>query len=248
MRGPLPGIGLIAESVPGLTVEEGVSPVCGMRCPLAILLLVAAIFLAGMWGISSAGHSFAMWHFEGWQKSATPPDVRTWKWVHEAMRWSLKLDPGNAEYSNDMGRLYDYTAMNMVEHDSQIQPLLAISLSFFRQATRQRPAWAIAWANLALLKHRMGRVDAEFDRALDSAMQFGAALPPVQLVVTVTGVAHWRHLSVAMRKKVLVNIHTGLASLQRRAIVGAIENDGMSAYFCKVLPVEDQQYLCKKSG
>jgi len=215
---------------------------------LAILLLAFALFLAGKWGIASAGHSFAMWHFESWQKSATPPDVRTWKWVHEAMRWSLKLDPGNAEYSNDMGRLYDYTAMNMVEHASQIQPLLTISLSFFRQATRLRPAWAFAWANLALLKHQLGHIDAEFDHALDRAMRLGAALPPVQRVVAEAGVAHWRHLSVAMRRKVLVNIHTGLGSLQRRAIVDAIEYYGMSAYFCKVLPASDRQYVCKKPG
>jgi len=217
-----------------------------MRCPLAILLLVAAVFLAGMWGISSAGHSFAMWHFDSWQKSDTPPDVRTWKWVHEAMRWSLKLDPGNAEYSNDMGRLYEYTAIRMVEHDSQIQPLLAISLSFFQQATRLRPAWAIAWANLALLKHRMGSIDPEFEHALGSAIQFGAALPSVQRVVAEVGVAHWLYLSVAMRRKVLGNIHAGLGSLQRREIVSTIENYRMSAYFCKVLPASDQHYVCKR--
>jgi len=215
---------------------------------ILLLGLLVALLFAGRWGVASAGHSFAMWHFEGWQKSAKPPDVRTWKWVHEAMRWSLRLDSGNAEYSNDMGRLYDYTATNMVEHNSQIQPLLAISLSFFRQATRLRPAWAIAWANLVLLKHRMGSIDAEFDHALDRSMRLGAALPPVQRVVAETGLAHWQHLSVGMRKKVLANIHIGLGSLQRRAIIGTIENYGMSAYFCKVLPASDQQYVCKKAA
>jgi len=236
-----------------LIPEEAVSPATGMRhiiFPLAVLLLVFALFLAAKWGVASAGHSFAMWHFDGWQQSDDTPDVRIWKWVHEAMRWSLRLDPGNAEYSNDMGRLYDYTAMNMVELDSQIQSLQIISLSFFRQATRLRPAWAIAWANLALLKHRIGSIDAEFDHALDSAMQLGAALPSVQLVVAEIGVAHWQHLSVPMRKKLLTNIHNGFVggSTQRRAMIGVIENFRMSSYFCKILPASDRQYVCKKSN
>jgi len=213
---------------------------------LAVLLLVFTLFLAGKWGVASAGHSFAMWHFDGWQQPDDTPNVRIWKWVHEAMRWSLKLDPDNAEYSNDMGRLYEYTAVRMVEHDSQIQPLLAISLSFFQQATRLRPAWAIAWANLALLKHRMGSIDPEFEHALGSAIQLGGALPSVQRIVAEVGVAHWRYLSVAMRRAVLGNIHTGLGNQQRRAIVSTIKNYWMSAYFCKILPVSDQRYVCKR--
>ena len=225
------------------------SPAIGMRriiFPLAILLFIFALFFAGKWGVASVGHSFAMWHIDDWWKSGDVPDVRTWKWVHESMRWSLKLDPGNAEYNNDMGRLYEYTAIRMVEHDSQIQPLLEISLSFFQQATRLRPAWATAWANLALLKHRVGSIDVEFERALGRAIQLGGALPSVQRIVAEAGVAHWRYLSVAMRRQVLGNIHTGLGSLQRRAIVSTIAYYRMSAYFCRVLPAADRQYVCKK--
>jgi len=213
---------------------------------ILLLSLFVALFYTGKWGFASAEHSFAMWYFDGWQKSAKAPDVRTWKWVDEAMRWSLKLDPDNAEYCNDMGRLYAYKAMNMVEYDSQIQPLLAISLSFFGRATRLSPAWAIAWANLALLKHRMGSIDTEFYQAMDRAMLLGAGLPSVQRVVAEAGIAHWRKLPVAMRRKVLHNIHVGLGSQQQRAIVSSIAYYRMSAYFCKILPASDQHFVCKK--
>jgi hypothetical protein len=210
--------------------------------------LITGVFFAGKWGVAAAGHTFAMWHFEGWQKSGDKPDVRTWKWVHEAMHWSVKLDPDNAEYSNDMGRLYEYSAIKMIEHDSQIQPLLAISLNFFRDTVRLRPSWALAWANLALLKHRTGAIDEEFSLAMDRAMQLGSAVPMVQQIIAEAGVANWRSLTVGMRRKVLLNIHNGLGSLRARQIVAMIAHYGMSAYFCIILPVSDHKQICKKSG
>jgi len=214
---------------------------------LAILLLLAALFPAGKWGAASAAHGFAMWHFDDWQKSGDKPDVRTWKWAHEAMRWALKLDPDQGDYSNDMGRLYEYTALNMTEHDSQIQPLLAISLSFFEQTTRLRPAWAVGWVNLAMLKHRTGSIDVEFEQAIGRAMQLGGAETAVQRMIAAVGVAHWRQLTVGMRRKVLHNIHIGLAGPARGSIVSTIAYYRQSAYFCKILPVSDRHYLCGKA-
>jgi len=215
---------------------------------LTILMLVIALICAAKWGLASAGHTFAMWHFTSWQKSNQTPDVRMWKWVHEAMYWSIKLDPDHAEYLNDMGRLYEFTAIKMAEHDSQVKPLLEISLTFFRDAVRRRPSWARAWANLTLTKHRLGNIDEEFMVALDRSIQLGPAVPAVQQIVAEAGIANWRALSVSMRKKVLLNIHGGLGSLRKRQIVSIMDYYNMRAYFCKILPSSDQKKVCKKQA
>ncbi len=213
---------------------------------LALIVLISALLYAGKWGLASAGHTFSMWHFSDWQKSGKIPDVRTWKWVHEAMYWSLKLDPNNAEYSNDMGRLYAFTAENMTEHESQKEPLLEISLSFFRDAVRLRPSWDRAWANLALIQYRRGIFNAELVFFLNRAMTLGGGVPAVQQIVAEVGVANWRKLPVEMRWKVLNNIHNGLHSLNGRGIRRIIKAYGMKAYFCRILPEPDREMmLCR---
>jgi len=236
-----PGADLSAELV-AAPLEKDSRVLAG----LTILMFVIALFCAAKWGLASAGHAFAMWHFSSWQKSNEVPDVRTWKWVHEAMYWSVKLDPDHAEYRNDMARLYEFTAVRMVEHETQVEPLLEISLSYVRDAVRLRPSWALAWANLSLLKYRLGRIDKEFAFALNRAMELGAAVPAVQQIVAETGIANWRELSVSMRKKVLQNIHGGLGSLRKREIVSIMDHYNMRAYFCRILPLSDQKKVCKQ--
>ena len=210
---------------------------------LTILLL--SLFFSGRWGVAAAGHTFAMWHFNDWQKSKESPDVRTWKWVHEAIHWSVKLDPDNAEYRNDIGRLYEYSATSMIEHPSQAAPLLDISLSFIRDSVRLRPSWALAWANLALIKHRVGKIDNEFALAMQRAMLLGKAVPSVQQIVAEAGIANWSALSVEMRRQVLNNIHHGLNSLNQRMIMKIIVGYQMKPYFCKILPQQDKDKFCK---
>jgi len=241
MRTLSQGAGLNADLV-AEPLDRGSRALAG----LTILMLVIALVCAAKWGIASAGHTFSMWHFTSWQKSNQTPDVRMWKWVHEAMYWSVQLDPDNAEYRNDMGRLYEFTAIKMSEHDSQVKPLLEISLSFFRDAVRRRPSWARAWANLTLTKHRLGNIDAEFMFALDRSIKLGPAVPAVQQIIAETGIANWRKLSVPMRKEVLKNIHGGLGSLRKNQIVSIMDHYNMRIYFCRILPLSDQKKVCKK--
>jgi len=241
MHTQLQEVDLIAEPVIAAPLDKGSRALAG----LTILMLVIALVCAAKWGLASAGHTFAMWHFSSWQKSNQTPDVRMWKWVHEAMYWSIKLDPDHAEYLNDMGRLYEFTAIKMVEHDSQVKPLLEISLSYVRDAVRLRPSWALAWANLSLIKHRLGSIDDEFFFSLNRAMELGPAVPMVQQIVAEAGIANWRALSVSMRKKVLLNLHGGLGSLRKREIVSIMDYYKMRAYFCKTLPSSDQKKVCK---
>ncbi|OIO72649.1 MAG: hypothetical protein CO186_05550 [Zetaproteobacteria bacterium CG_4_9_14_3_um_filter_49_83] len=209
-----------------------------------IALMIFAVFYAGTWGVASVGHAFTMWHFESWLKSTNTPEVRTWKLAHEALRWSIKLDENNADYRNDMGRFYEYTAIHMIEHESQEKPLLEISRSYFHDAVRLRPSWGLAWANLALIEHRMGIHDESFYQSMLRAIEFGASVPAVQLTITELAVANWRQMTVPMRKKVLLVIRVGLKSPWKGDFVKIIVHYGMAPYFCLVLPSPERDRLC----
>jgi len=244
MHGPSPAANLIADArAAGMFRSVNAMP-RRLAAGLAMLLLIGALFLAGKWGVAATGNAFAMWHFDDWRKSDHVPDVRTWKWMHELMRWSTRLDPENAGYRNDMGRLYEYTALNMIQHPSQVTPLLQISLSFFHDAVRLRPSWARAWANLVLIKLRLRQIDAEFLFAMNRAVQLGPAVPAVQQIVAEAGVANWRRIPVATQQLVLRNIHIGLGSLRRREIAAIIAHYHMTDYFCGNLPESDREQIC----
>ena len=207
--------------------------------------MVGALFFAGKWGLASAGHAFAMWHFDDWQESNEVPDVRMWKWAHEALYRAVLLDTNNAQYRNDLGRLYEFTVIKMTEHPSQIEPLLGIALEQFRATVEQRPSWAMAWANLAFIKHRLGQPDAECLHALDQANRLGASVPSVQQIIAEVAVANWLALSVPQRREMLATIETGLNSQRQRTIAKIIRHYGMDAYFCKILNVESRERICK---
>jgi len=244
MHGPSLAADLIPDAHPAVMSRSMNAMHRRLAAGLAMLLLIGGLFLAGKWGAAAAGNAFAMWHFDDWRKSDHVPDVRTWKWVHELMRWSTRLDPENAGYRNDMGRLYEYTALNMIQHPSQIAPLLQISLSFFRDAVRLRPSWAQAWANLVLIKLRLRQIDSEFLFAMNRAVQLGPAVPEVQQIVAEAGVANWRWIPVATQQLVLRNIHIGLGSLRSRQIAAIIARYHMTDYFCRNLPELDREQIC----
>lgn len=211
---------------------------------IALLLFVGVIF-AGKWGIASAGHTLAMWHFESWKNGGNVPDIRTWKLVHESLRWSIRLDEDNASYYNDMGRLYEYSAIKMVEHESQAGPLLEIASAYFSDAIRLRPSWGLAWANLALIQHRRGIHDDAFFQDMLRAMQFGSSVPAVQLTMTELGISNWRELTVPMRRKVLAIIQLGLNGPWKRDFANIIQHYGMASYFCLILSHPQRTGLCK---
>jgi len=230
-----------------LASNETVSVTQSYSKLLLLLLLLCcfiALFYAGKWGVAAIGHTFSLWQFNSWQEQG-PPDERTWKWVHESMVWSIRLDANNAEYRNDMGRLYEYTATRMTEHPSQMTPLLKISLSYFRDASRLRPAWPLAWVNIALIKDRINIIDSEFFLALDRSLALGPSTPVVQQIIAEVGIYNWHALNIPLRTRVLKNIRDGLVSRNRAQIGRVVDRHGMKQLVCDFRPIPDENTYCK---
>ena len=78
-----------------------------------------------------------------------------------------------------------------------------------------RPGSSYAWASIALLKLRLGRIDDEFYRALDRAARLGPWEPQVQIALADAGLGAWPELAPPARKTVIAALERGLRREER---------------------------------
>ena len=151
--------------------------------------------------------------------------------VGDALHHAHNLDPSNPNTSEQLGSHYAlsvrdvYAAGNVSSHWAKAR-------QHYASAVVMRPTSPYSWANLAWTKFHLQQIDAEFYRALDSAIRFGPWEPEVQLVVVDLGFALWEQLPADMRPKILAIARNG----QRRfatQIAAVAKQRGRLADVCR---------------
>jgi hypothetical protein len=84
------------------------------------------------------------------------------------------------------------------------------ALNYFLKAAKQRPVSAYAWANIVIMKHHLKQYDAQFFKALETAILLGPWEPFVQLTVAEVGLANWDRLPPKTQFTVLTMIEKGM--------------------------------------
>ena len=212
---------------------------------ISVACLLLCIFFAGKWGVAAISHDIAMNHLYSWQKLKKIADEEMWTEVEWALQLATSIDEANADYHNDLGRLYEYTASTNMFTDRKNSELRHRALYSFRKSLELRPDWPVAWANLALIKYSLQNIDDEFEKALTTAVQQGVALSDVQKIVTEAGIANWQVLSKHTRQSVLLAIHGGLTNKNKHFVISTMEHYNMKPYFCIVLSDEDKDKVCR---
>ncbi len=168
-----------------------------------------------------------MYYFHRWQSYDVQPDADEWERAQKLMAWSLRLDASNAGYTNDQGRLYEYTANRLTKSETRRIFLLIKAAANFRLASSLRPTWPVAWANLALVKSALGSSDEEFSQAIGNAMRLGKAYPVIYVPVIEAAISQWQQLSNQLRSRVLYQIKIALGSKVRLDILNVIREHKM---------------------
>jgi len=212
---------------------------------MLFIALALALFLSAKWGVAAISHSLAMNHLETWQEKHKTPSLQSWQWSYDALLLASKLDANNAEYQNDLGRFYDFSTAMMQGVNQSKDSLQHQAIDAFRLATSLNPSWAIAWANLALMKHKVGEMDGEFTLSANQALRLGAALAPVQIMMSEVAVAGWSELSVALRLTMLDNIHHVLQSRHGYKLIKTMKTYQSLAYFCMIFDDKSKDKFCK---
>jgi len=209
------------------------------------MVLALGLFVSAKWGVAAMSHSLAMNHLETWQQKHKTPSLQSWQWSYDALVLATNLDANNAEYQNDLGLFYEFSVDVMQGVKQSKESLQNQAIDAYRLATRFNPSWAIAWANLALKKHKAGQIDDEFTLSANQALQLGGALSPVQIIMSEIAVARWSELSVALRLKMLDNIHHVLQSRYGYKLIKTMKAYQALPYFCLIFDDETKEKFCQ---
>jgi hypothetical protein len=182
--------------------------------------LAVAIYEAGKLGLADLRSRQPIAAIRQWQTSKKLPSIYEWRIALNAMRTAHELDRENPAFTEEMGRLYDMSAGANLANDPGTIAYVQQGLAFFRSATQQRLTSSYTWANIALIKLKLGEIDQEFMHALELAAMLGPWEPEVQLAVANAGLAAWQRLPSHLQQVVAETVER--AKLRQSVEVGKI--------------------------
>jgi hypothetical protein len=164
-------------------------------------LLIAGIHAAAVRGLADVHYTHARLLLSASAEAARMPQGGELAQARASLREALRFEPSNPMFVEQFARTQEVTAS---------RASLGESLAGWREAARMRPGSPYAWASIALLKLRLGELDAEFYGALERAAQFGPWEPQVQIAIADSGLAAWRQLAPPAKALVIADLERAL--------------------------------------
>jgi len=197
----------------------------------AIAVLIAALHAAAVRGLADLAYFPARGTLDAWSKRGVSPTPAQWVAARDALAEARRLEPDNPLFVEETGRLYEKRVASADPSQPVVRDFLARALDEFRRAARMRPASPFAWTNIALVKFRLGEIDAEFRAAIENAAWLGPWEPGVQRTLADIGFAGWRDLPAPVRAMIAGAIERGLIT-QPKEIERLAKIENRSAAFC----------------
>lgn len=157
-----------------------------------VALLLAVPLLWGMWLAYYALEADLRLRYvnemlERWQAQDQVPPIGEWRSVRDSLGKVLNSSARSPYALELQGRLYEARARSHLAVLNQAY--LHQALDAFQQSVALRPGAAATWANIALLKVRLGELDAAFEQAFRRAMVLGPREEGVQQILSRTALA-----------------------------------------------------------
>lgn len=197
---------------------EHVTHVAMARAAFALLgaaLLIAGIHAAAVRGLADVHYTQARIVLAAAPQARRLPEAGELAQARASLREAQRFEPSNPLFVEQRARIAEIQALAMrglvlPRGDPPARSVLLDSLGGWREAARMRPGSAYAWASIALVKLRLGELDAEFYGALERAAQFGPWEAPVQIAIADAGLAAWRWLAPAAKDLVIADLERAL--------------------------------------
>jgi hypothetical protein len=111
------------------------------------------------------------------------PANPAWTRGRDLLLQALALDPGNPNHAEGIALWYERGGVLLPLRSPDAVLYSRKSLEYFRRAAVMRPSSPYTWSNIALVKLRLGEVDAELAEAVTNSTKFGPWEPEVQLAI-----------------------------------------------------------------
>ena len=171
-----------------------------------IVALAALLYAAARAGLADVRSKSPRAEIARWTKAQKAPQLPHWRAALEAMRTARELEPANASLTETSGRIYDWAAFGQSDRNPAAMAFRRQALAHFRTTARQRPTSPYTWANVALMKSRVGELDAEYFGALRNAAFLGPWEDEVQLILAEATLQNWRALPEDIRTLAAQNV------------------------------------------
>ncbi|OGA45049.1 MAG: hypothetical protein A3G25_10290 [Betaproteobacteria bacterium RIFCSPLOWO2_12_FULL_63_13] len=182
--------------------REPVHPAARRTRVVCAVLFVFLMWTAAQSAMLGAAHFLAQLahaELQRWSSGTSP--VALWKIrrVEEYLENSLRYSADNP------WALEAFAALDLARMRASAIPRQALAEAQdarerLRRALRQRPTSPYLWANLALAKLYLDKIDDEFLNALRSADQLGPWEPTIQQMTVFAGLAAWGRLDAALKQ------------------------------------------------
>lgn len=177
------------------------SSVGGFFAMLLLAGLPAVIYFSAIRGMADVVAQEPRYEIDRWRAGKLAPDSLKLNAMQAELHKALELAPQNPNLMEDLGRFYAARVERGSPYEPAVREIRQQSLLYFRQAAAQRPTSGHAWANVALMKFRLGEFDLEYTLALEQALRRAPWEPQVQLLAIEIGLAGWQVLADSTREK-----------------------------------------------
>lgn len=179
-----------------------------------------------------------------WEKALNIDD-NEWQMVSVRLHAAFELNSLSADYAMDLGRLYEWQALQKRRWTKHAHHHRELAIQYFRTATQLRPSWGFAWAHLAQSKIINQELDKETIAALEKAMVLAPWEIGVQKKVISVGFVIWNNLSKELQEQISRELERAI-QLQPRAMIELATKQGWVKHIEPLLSDErDLQYLAQ---
>lgn len=158
---------------------------------VSIAVLGYLLFWAGAWGVANLTSLGPRRIMAVLERGVGDNSLVAWDSAHNNLQKAHNLNPINADYFYDMGRLSEWRAMGLPVWTPEARQYRSKAIEYFRLALTMRPSSSFMWAQLAHSKALNQEVDKETFDAMEKAIVFGPWAESARLKLIWVGIAIW---------------------------------------------------------
>jgi len=169
---------------------------------VSIAVLGYLLFWAGTWGVANLASLGPRRTMALLERDTGEYNRVAWEGVRDNLLKAHSLNPINADYTYDIGRLNEWRAIGLPVWTREARQYRARAIKYFRLALTMRPSNSFMWAQLAYSKVLNQEVGKETFDSMDKAIVFGPWEEVARLKVIGIGMALWSTLPAQLKEQI----------------------------------------------